>query len=182
MAVTARTVRSKTAPDKRRPARESETRRPQLSVIQGGRASTTSASDKLGQKARGVVSWASSRSLSLVHFVLAVSFLVVCLLGSLLLRTQMVQHSFEASSVQKSISQLTQDVQDDQNKLDELRAALPDKAQKMGMVPQQGTNSVDLQGYQPSDQLGTKHQDVQPGQIVTNDSAQTVPAPTGGQH
>ncbi|WP_317643395.1 hypothetical protein [Bombiscardovia apis] len=149
MASSARSVRSKTAPDQRRPARQEEVRRPQLSLIEGGRTSANASSVSVGQKARNVISWASNRSTPLIHFVVALAFLSVCLLGSLLLRTQMVQNSFEASSVQSSISQLTQDVQDDQNKLDELQASLPDKAQQMGMVPQQGTNSVDLSGYQP---------------------------------
>lgn len=181
MSSVARSVRSKTAPDKRRPARQSEARRPQLSVVQGGRGSTNAVTGNLGQRARGVVEWASAQSTPLIHFVLAFSFLIACLLGSLLLRTQMVQHSFEASSVQKSISQLTQDVQDDQNRLDELQAALPEKAQKMGMVPQQGTNSVDLQGYRSIDhkQVGTPQ--VPPKQPADNKPMQSLSSSGGGQ-
>ena len=66
-----------------------------------------------------------------------------------MLRTQMVQDSFEATRIQREISNLNQDVQDDQNKLDQLQASLPDKAQQLGMQPQQGLNSIDLQGYKP---------------------------------
>ncbi|BDR53277.1 hypothetical protein KIM372_11840 [Bombiscardovia nodaiensis] len=153
MASTARSVRSMRAPDQRRPGQQSETRRPQLSLIEGGRSSSSTQADTWGQRARGVASWASTRSTPLIYFVVALVFLSACLVISLLLRTQMVQNSFEASSVRVSISQLTQDVQDDQNKLDQLQAALPDKAQQMGMVPQQGVNSIDLNGYQPSQQM-----------------------------
>mgnify|MGYP000093281645 CR=1 FL=1 len=75
-------------------------------------------------------------------------FLGVCLLGSLMLRTQMVQNSFEASQIETHITQLTQDVEDDQAKLDELDASLPSKAEEMGMVPQKGALTIDLNGYQ----------------------------------
>ena len=55
-------------------------------------------------------------------------------MGSLMLRTQMVQHSFEANQIESNITRLTQDVEDDQTKLDELEASLPSKAEEMGMV------------------------------------------------
>ena len=45
---------------------------------------------------------------------------------------------------------LTQDVEDDQTKLAELEASLPSKAEEMGMVPQKGALTIDLNGYQPS--------------------------------
>ena len=73
-----------------------------------------------------------------------------CLLGSLTLRTQMVQHSFEANQIESNITRLIQDVEDDQAKLDELEASLPSKAEEMGMVPQKGALTIDLNGYQPS--------------------------------
>ena len=72
------------------------------------------------------------------------------LLITLMLRTQMVQNSFESNTVQNNINMLTQDVQDDQAKLDEPISSLPDKAQKMGMVPQQDSVTIDLNGYKPS--------------------------------
>ena len=65
-----------------------------------------------------------------------------------MLRTQMVQNSFEASQIEMHITQLTQDVEDDQAKLDELDASLPSKAEEMGMVPQKGALTIDLNGYQ----------------------------------
>lgn len=64
-----------------------------------------------------------------------------------MLRTQMIENSFSAAQTTSNISELTQDVQEDQAKLDALEATLPDKAQQMGMVPQEGTVSIDLQGY-----------------------------------
>ena len=85
-----------------------------------------------------------------MHVVVAVVFLAATLVAALLLRTQMVQNSFESSNLEVSISHLTQDVQDDQAKLDELISSLPDKAQKMGMVPQQDSVTIDLNGYKPS--------------------------------
>ena len=69
-------------------------------------------------------------------------------MGSLMLRTQMVQHSFEANQIESNITRLTQDVEDDQTKLDELEASLPSKAEEM--VPQKGALTIDLNGYQPS--------------------------------
>lgn len=98
-----------------------------------------------------LLSWTRARTMPLVHIVIAVAFLLASLLGSLALRTQMVQNSFEASTVQSNISRLTQDVQDDQAQLDDLQASLPQKAQKMGMTPQQGSISVDLSGYKASE-------------------------------
>ena len=64
-----------------------------------------------------------------------------------MLRTQMVQHSFEANQIESNITRLTQDVE---TKLDELEASLPSKAEEMGMVPQKGALTIDLNGYQPS--------------------------------
>ena len=77
------------------------------------------------------------------------------LFGALMLRTQMVQNSFEAAQIETNINRLTQDIEDDQAKLDQLVANLPDKASDMGMVPQQGSVSIDLSGYQ-SNKGGTQ--------------------------
>ena len=97
-----------------------------------------------------LITWTRTRSTPLLHLVIAVVFLGGCLLGSLTLRTQMVQHSFEANQIESNITRLTQDVEDDQAKLDELEASLPSKAEEMGMVPQKGALTIDLNGYQPS--------------------------------
>jgi len=97
---------------------------------------------------KGPESKATASSTPLLHLVIAAVFLGVCLLGSLMLRTQMVQNSFEASQIETHITQLTQDVEDDQAKLDELDASLPSKAEEMGMVPQKGALTIDLNGYQ----------------------------------
>ena len=75
-------------------------------------------------------------------------FLGVCLLGSLMLRTQMVQNSFEASQIETHFSKLSQDFEDDLSMLDELYASLLSKAEEMGMVPQKGALTIDLNGYQ----------------------------------
>jgi len=45
---------------------------------------------------------------------------------------------------------LQQDVEDDQARLAQLEATLPERAQKMNMEPAKGSLSIDLQGYQPA--------------------------------
>lgn len=151
MASTLRTARSNAAPvapagrgsdGAARPAA-----RPQLHVIDG--SSQRNGSRSTGSLAR-IIAWTQARGASLIHVTVAIVFLVATLLITLMLRTQMVQNSFEANTVQNNINMLTQDVQDDQAKLDELISSLPDKAQKMGMVPQQDSVTIDLNGYKPS--------------------------------
>ena len=56
-----------------------------------------------------------------------------------------------ASQVQTRIERLSQDVEERQTQLDMLKASLPERAQEMGMVPQEGSISIDLNGYQPSE-------------------------------
>lgn len=91
-----------------------------------------------------VLGWMRARSAPMVHVVVAIAFLMATLLGALALRTAMVQHSFEMSALETSISQLSQDVQEDQAKLDNLEASLPQKATDMGMVPQSSPLTIDL--------------------------------------
>ena len=116
-------------------------------VIDG--SSQRNGSRSTGSLAR-IIAWTQARGASLIHVTVAIVFLVATLLITLMLRTQMVQNSFESNTVQNNINMLTQDVQDDQAKLDELISSLPDKAQKMGMVPQQDSVTIDLNGYKPS--------------------------------
>lgn len=150
MATSARTVRSNAAPAGRERESKETSRRPELTAIKGRRT----ASNAVGEGFERLLTWTRARSMPLLQVVVAVAFLAACLLGSLALRTQMAQNSFEQTRVQDNISTLTQDVQDDQAKLDELEASLPQKAQDMGMVPQQGSISIDLSGYQPSKGAG----------------------------
>ena len=74
---------------------------------------------------------------------------VLCWIGTLMLRTQMVENSFESSQVEQNITMLRQDVEDNQAKLSNLEATLPDRAQKLNMVPASGSLTIDLNGYQP---------------------------------
>lgn len=149
----ARSARSGAASAARRPEGKpaarpaAEPSRPQLNVIAGARAQGRGLAEGIGR----VISWTRRRNTPLLHIVVAVAFLVATLLGALALRTQMVSNSFEASQIEQRIARLTQDVEDDQAKLDALEAKLPDKAQKMGMVPQSGSLTIDLNGYQPSE-------------------------------
>ena len=130
-----RTIASNAAPAGRKSQTETiGTTRPELHVIKGTRVEGNGIRHGFEQ----LITWTRTRSTPLLHLVIAAVFLGVCLLGSLMLRTQMVQNSFEASQIETHITQLTQDVEDDQAKLDELDASLPSKAEEMGMVPQKG--------------------------------------------
>ncbi|WEV64936.1 hypothetical protein OZX70_06475 [Bifidobacterium sp. ESL0732] len=141
---TARSVRSRVAPAGREDDNRTTSSRPELQVVAGGKAKKDSENLAAGIFSR-------INTVSVVHVIIAVIFLFAALLGSLALRTQMVQNSFQQAQVQANISKLNQDVEDDEAQLDSLQASLPDRAQKMGMVPQSGPLSIDLQGYQPTD-------------------------------
>ncbi|WP_165775761.1 hypothetical protein [Bifidobacterium scaligerum] len=142
----ARSIRSNAAPAHNRPQSKASTTssRPELRVISNPRPEPS------GNVVTRVLEWTRTRTAPLVHVIIAVAFLMATLIGALMLRTQMVQNSFEAAQIEANISRLTQDVEDDQAKLDQLVASLPDKASDMGMVPQQGSVSIDLNGYQSS--------------------------------
>ena len=146
MAAAARSVRSNATPASNRPsAKPQAAPRPELRLINNPHGKA--AGNVFGR----VIEWTRTRSAPLVHVVIAIAFLAATLFGALMLRTQMVQNSFEAAEVKQHISVLTQDVEDDQAKLDQLSASLPDKASEMGMVPQQESVTVDLNGYQSSE-------------------------------
>lgn len=147
MPATARTARSTADRSSRRPdAAAKPASRPELRVVNGGRSD-----EGLGEGLGRVMEWVRTRSAPTVHIVVAVVFLASTLLGALMLRTQMVENAFEVSTLETSISRLSQDVQDDQAKLDRLEAALPQKASDLGMVPQSSSVTIDLNGYQPSE-------------------------------
>ena len=144
---TARSFRSSAVPAGR--GRESGQKpisaRPELHVV-----STHHDPVSVSERFHSVLAWTRSRHSPLLHMVLAGAFLVSSLLASLVMTTQMVQNSFEETKVKSNIAKLSQDVDDDQAKLDDLQASLPTKAKQMGMVPQQGSISIDLNGYQPA--------------------------------
>ena len=130
MAAPARRIHSNATPAKRteraEDTREGSTR-PALHVVKNERAEASASRDRLQQ------------------------FLVATLVIALGLRTQMASNSFESNQTENHIEQLQQDIQSDQTKLDSLQASLPQKAQDMGMVSQQDSVTIDLNGYQPSD-------------------------------
>ena len=145
MASQARTVRSGAAAEERRrpksaPAAPS---RPQLHVVTSAAKGAGAAVDGLSRLA----AWTRARNTSMIHIVVALAFLVATLLGSLVLRTQMIENSFEASSTETNIARLNQDIEEDQTRLDALETSLPQKAEEMGMTMQQGSLSIDLSGY-----------------------------------
>lgn len=141
MSVMPRSARSSTSPV--RSTRSAEQARPQLHV--SGTSSARSAQDAKVRK--GMMSVFHPSRANIVHVAGAVVFLIATLIGSLVLRTQMVEDSFAITDTQQSIARLTQDIQEDQSKLDALDASLPDKAQKLGMVPGADALTIDLQGY-----------------------------------
>ena len=148
MPATARTSRSTADRSSRRPdATARPASRPELRVVNGSRSDGQGLGEGLGR----IMEWVRTRSAPTVHIVVAVVFLASTLLGALMLRTQMVENAFEVSALETSISRLSQDVQDDQAKLDRLEAALPQKASDLGMVPQSSSVTIDLNGYQPSE-------------------------------
>ena len=167
---TARSIRSNAAPASNRPhTKHQSSSRPELRVVSNPRG------NEQGNVVGRVIEWTRTRSAPLVHVAIAVIFLVGTLFGALMLRTQMVQNSFEAAQIETNINRLTQDIEDDQAKLDQLVANLPDKASDMGMVPQQGSVSIDLSGYQ-SNKGGTSehhssHRRVRQGQEPSRSNA-----------
>ena len=147
----ARTIRSSSAPSTKKASPDIRpAARPELRVVQGGKSSEQGAGAK--RRFDRIIAWVGSRRAPAMHVVVAVVFLAATLVAALLLRTQMVQNSFESSNLEVSISHLMQDVQDDQAKLNQLQDSLPQKATDMGMVPQQGSVSIDLNGYKKGGQ------------------------------
>ena len=114
------------------------------------------------ERFRKVMTRSNTRKVPLVNCMIIVIFMVVTLLTSLLLRTQMAEISFDQTAVQMRISRLHQDVEARQAKLDTLESELPARAQRMGMVPQQGSISIDLSDYAAKRKHGhsekTKHE------------------------
>lgn len=124
-----------------------------------------------------VMTWSNTRKVPLVNCMIIVIFMVVTLLTSLLLRTQMAEISFDQTAVQMRISRLHQDVEARQAKLDTLESELPARAQRMGMVPQQGSISIDLSDYAAKRKHGhsekTKHEKQADNSKQTNNSNKT---------
>lgn len=176
MAAPMRSTRSHVSPSGRDGRTDAPSKRPELHVV--------SSSDQHGKKnekhsfAENVITWTKTRSRPWLHTGIAVLFLILCWIGTLLLRTQMVENSFESARIEQNITMLQQDVEDDQAKLSNLEATLPDRAQKLNMVPASGSLSIDLQGYKaPED---TK-QNSSSTQTQSDSSKQNADADQGGQ-
>ncbi|WP_300746347.1 hypothetical protein [uncultured Bifidobacterium sp.] len=150
MAASARRIRSQASPASH-PERQQETRRaaarPELHVVNSEQADSASSQDRL----RSFIEWTRSHTVPVIQVGIAIAFLGATAVGSLTLRTQMAENSFDSQQTEQQIEKLQQDIQTDQTKLDSLQASLPQKAQDMGMVPQQDSVTIDLNGYQPSD-------------------------------
>ena len=150
MAASARRIRSQASPASH-PERQQETRRaaarPELHVVKSEQADVASSQNRF----RSFIEWTRSHTVPVIQVGITLAFLGATAVGSLTLRTQMAENSFESQQIEQQIEKLQQDIQTDQTKLDSLQASLPQKAQDMGMVPQQDSVTIDLNGYQPSD-------------------------------
>ena len=95
---TARSIRSNAAPALNRPhTKHQSSSRPELRVVSNPRG------NEQGNVVGRVIEWTRTRSAPLVHVAIAVIFLVGTLFGALMLRTQMVQNSFEAAQIETNI-------------------------------------------------------------------------------
>ena len=72
----------------------------------------------------------------------SIVFLVMSLGVTLFLRTEMTKNAYSITETQNTVVQLTQDVQQDRAKLNELESQLPQRATDMGM--QQGSSSMTI--------------------------------------
>lgn len=118
-----------------------------------------------------VMNWSNTRKVPIINFMIIVIFMVVTLSTSLMLRTQMAELSFEQTATQSRISRLRQDVEAKQAKLDTLDAELPSKAQRMGMIPQQGSIAIDLSDYAAK----RKHNHKNKKEVPKNNNPQDKP-------
>lgn len=123
-------------------ARPSGITRPGLSVISRTDQRIDSASRTSGSAAQ------AKRSLRgrMVLWMAVVLVVVLSFLGVLVVRVKMAEDAFAISETQQNISVLTQDVEQEQAKLDKLQASLPQKAQKLGMTPSSDSLTVDMAG------------------------------------
>ncbi|WP_018142677.1 hypothetical protein [Alloscardovia criceti] len=110
--------------------------RPQPRVTQ--REETRSTLHVISTQARPSI----SRKSSVIVFVSSIIFLVISLMATLAMRTSMTENAFAISETQNSVTQLTQDVQQDRAKLNDLQSQLPERALEMGM--QQGSSSMTI--------------------------------------
>ena len=120
-------------------ARRREVRRPQLTVV----SSQKKANESFGTRAQ---SWFLARRAPLIYVIAAVTVLFASLMGTLVLRTMMVENSFAISNTQSNITKLTQDVEAQKTKLEKLEASLPQKAEKLGMTASTDSLTVDMNG------------------------------------
>lgn len=122
-----------------------------------------------------VMNWSNTRKVPIINFMIIVIFMVVTLSTSLMLRTQMAELSFEQTATQSRISRLHQDVEAKQAKLDTLDAELPSKAQRMGMIPQQGSIAIDLSDYAAKRKHNHKNKKEVPKNNNSQDKAKNKP-------
>lgn len=145
MAVPARKIRSHAVPISRPAGMEETGRRPHMHVVVNEHYN----SQVVLRHMSHFVAWAKSRSAPLLYVVTAIVFLVCALVGSLFLRTMMAENSFQSMHLNNEISVLQQDVQNLRSQLDTAEAQLPLRAEQMGMVPENSSVTIDLQGYEP---------------------------------
>jgi hypothetical protein len=81
---------------------------------------------------------------SIPFFVLCATVLVSSLVAVLVLNTSMVYTSYEAARLSNQVTQTRQDVQAKTERLRQIQNALPAKADRLGMVPAQNPQVLDI--------------------------------------
>ncbi|MFD0705166.1 hypothetical protein ACFQY8_05345 [Alloscardovia venturai] len=131
-----------------RPQGRSSTRLSQPSQRQYGHPQLNVRSREEQQYNSGVFShiwsWANTRRAPYAYVIVSVAILIASVFGSLMLRTAMVENAYSISHTQRTVSQLTQDVQQDRAKLDALEADLPNRANQLGMQESSESMTIDL--------------------------------------
>ena len=96
MAVPMRSTRSNVSPAGRQS--DPALKRPHLHVVESGEHHAKETGHG-AHVASTVIAWTRSRPRPWLHTTIAILFLVLCWIGTLMLRIQMVENSFESSQV-----------------------------------------------------------------------------------
>lgn len=139
-----RSSRPQSAYTSRTASRTSTRSNPRTTINERPQLRVTSREDRrrqLGLMAQ-VRTVADNRRLSTFVLGSSVVLLIMSLGLTLVLRTQMTENAYSITETQTTVSQLTQDVQQDRAKLNSLEAELPERATSMGM--QQGSDSMTI--------------------------------------
>lgn len=121
----------------------SEASRPQLRVI--SHSNTEHARIRAAQPA--AASWLQRHiTARMAQWIAVATVAAISFLGVLGMRVMLVENSFEAAQTQQKVTLLSQDVEQEQARLDKLQSSLPDRAQKLGMTTSNNSVTVNMSG------------------------------------